>query len=394
LANTQRPPPPVLDAPAEGDELGELSESLDAGAAQRERVSDIEALAPALVTPGRPSAHGIPRGSEHERLDLAALSKETLAAPPAPRVSFDDDEPHVLPQARKPRGALLLLLGFGAGVAVSVVMFSVSHRDTVNAAHAPAAVTKPAMPAAAAPALAAPAATEQEPAAVQAKVAATTHSAPASPAGAMVAIAPRAAPTHAATRPAEVTNGVARNQPLAMASPVLPPSAPAFASRDESPAEPTAPAAPTTPVLVVRPAAEPEPTAEPASPKRGSLDTLLDNALSPEARAAELAREQRPPAQPQPAPSQQPSETPSRSEVAQAMSGLQRAIVGCAMGQKGVAQAVLTVRNDGSVVTAEITNAPFAGTASGRCMEGALRSAHFARFSKPLFSVRYPFSIE
>jgi hypothetical protein len=64
------------------------------------------------------------------------------------------------------------------------------------------------------------------------------------------------------------------------------------------------------------------------------------------------------------------------------------------MGQTGVATAALSIRNDGRVASAQVSGAPFAGTPSGRCMEGVLRSAQFQRFKEPSFSVRYPFPIQ
>jgi hypothetical protein len=85
---------------------------------------------------------------------------------------------------------------------------------------------------------------------------------------------------------------------------------------------------------------------------------------------------------------------PSRQDVSQAMAGLQTAIRSCATGQTGAANAALIVSGEGRVLSAQVTSAPFAGTASGRCMEGVLRNATFPRFADPTFRVRYPFTIE
>ena len=43
---------------------------------------------------------------------------------------------------------------------------------------------------------------------------------------------------------------------------------------------------------------------------------------------------------------------------------------------------------------ARVAGAPFAGTASGRCMEGVIRRATFPRFKQPVYRVRYPLSIQ
>jgi hypothetical protein len=64
------------------------------------------------------------------------------------------------------------------------------------------------------------------------------------------------------------------------------------------------------------------------------------------------------------------------------------------MGQAGLATAGIVVRGDGRVASVELSGAPFEGTASGRCMEGVLRRARFARFRQPTFRVRFPFSIQ
>lgn len=188
-----------------------------------------------------------------------------------------------------------------------------------------------------------------------------------------------------------------------------PSSAPA---RTDAPSARVAPvpAATDTPVLAVRPsaasaeaddegaAAEPETafdkeTEELAaaaakgpvrSSNSASVDDLLDQALANPAdrRVSAVAVE---PAIP---------EAPSREEVTQAMAVLLPAIRGCAMGQTGIAAAGIVVRGDGRVASVELSGAPFAGTASGRCMEGVIRRARFSRFRQPTFRVRFPFAIQ
>ena len=76
------------------------------------------------------------------------------------------------------------------------------------------------------------------------------------------------------------------------------------------------------------------------------------------------------------------------------MTVLLPAIRGCAMGQSGLATAGIVVRNDGRVASVEIAGAPFAGTASGRCMEGVMRRAQFPRFKQAIFRIKFPFAIQ
>jgi hypothetical protein len=127
-----------------------------------------------------------------------------------------------------------------------------------------------------------------------------------------------------------------------------------------------------------------------ANAKTGaSMDALLDEALSPAARRNELARQQEAAL----AATQLPL-TPSREDVTQAMTVLLPAIRGCAMGQSGLATAAIVVRNDGRVAGVEISGAPFAGTPSGRCMEGVIRRARFARFQQPIMRIKFPLAIQ
>jgi hypothetical protein len=151
-------------------------------------------------------------------------------------------------------------------------------------------------------------------------------------------------------------------------------------------------------VLALRPSAEsPAPaTGTPAAPapqtaaKRGtSVDELLDQALAPPARAAALRQEQAAALEQDALP-----ETPTREAVTKAMTTMLPAISGCAMGHAGLATATIVVRGDGRVASAEVAGAPFAGSASGRCMEGVIRRAVFPRFRQPVFRIKYPLSIQ
>ena len=85
---------------------------------------------------------------------------------------------------------------------------------------------------------------------------------------------------------------------------------------------------------------------------------------------------------------------PSRDDITKAMAVLVPAIRGCAQGQSGLATAAIVVRGDGRVESVSITGAPFAGTASGRCMEGVVRRARFPRFRQATFRVQFPFAIQ
>jgi hypothetical protein len=160
---------------------------------------------------------------------------------------------------------------------------------------------------------------------------------------------------------------------------------------------PQALADPEAPVLSLRPAAEAE--AEGDEPKDvppqtgakagSSMDDLLDQALAPSARRAELERKQAAALEQESLPA-----APGREDVTKAMSVLLPAIHGCAMGKKGLATAGIVVRSDGRVAGVEVAGAPFAGTASGRCMEGVIRRAQFPRFKQPTFRIKFPFAIQ
>ena len=119
------------------------------------------------------------------------------------------------------------------------------------------------------------------------------------------------------------------------------------------------------------------------------MDDLLDDALSPTARNQELARRQQAALTPEQLPL-----TPSREDANKAMTVLLPAIRGCAMGQSGLATANMVVRADGRVAGVEITGAPFAGSASGRCMEGVIRRARFSPFRQATLRIKFPLAIQ
>ncbi|HEX7477101.1 MAG TPA: hypothetical protein VF331_04805 [Polyangiales bacterium] len=426
MANTQRPPPPLLQPPVQSDDLDALSDALDSGAPPPPA-----AAAPSAVRP-------IVRGNDDEVLDLSALAKLGASTPPpagvrasvAPRLSEStrpqlqlDEEPIVLPRRARATWVMPLLIGLGCGVGLSAVWFATSGGG--DHAAAPAQQVTPAV-ASAAPAppevpAPAPSAPTAAPAPPPAAVAVPQPLAAAQVPAAAPSVADAAKSMRETAAPAAMERSVPKTTPSTLAA------ATAYARPSSSREPPLSPpnryaatslAAPAAPVLVVRPAAEPAPapvgsslqpmaappsvaeppptsaataaaTAAPATrPGGGAIDALLDSALSPDARHAETVH-----AESSPSAAVLPL-APSREDVVSAVSAVQSAVRGCAMGQAGSAAALLSVRNDGRVSSAQITGAPFAGTAAGRCMEGALRSAHFPRFKQPTFSVQYPFSIQ
>jgi hypothetical protein len=130
------------------------------------------------------------------------------------------------------------------------------------------------------------------------------------------------------------------------------------------------------------------PAPEPASlsTQERSIDTLLDQALRNEG-------------SPVPSPSVPRSkgsglqQLPSRAAVAEVFGALSSRMRFCAGHRSGVAIAHVVVRRDGGVASVRISGAPFSSNAAGSCMESVLRSAHFAAFEQPTFSVTYPFQL-
>jgi hypothetical protein len=147
-----------------------------------------------------------------------------------------------------------------------------------------------------------------------------------------------------------------------------------------------APAAETATASANDPLAEP---AANAAKDARSMDALLDEALAPAAQRNELAHQRELAMHDDELPL-----APSRDDVTKAMTVLLPAIRGCAMGQSGLATAGIVVRNDGRVASVEIAGPPFAGTASGRCMEGVMRRAQFPRFKQSIFRIKFPFAIQ
>jgi len=87
-------------------------------------------------------------------------------------------------------------------------------------------------------------------------------------------------------------------------------------------------------------------------------------------------------------------ETPGRSDVLNAMREVQGAVRACAAstGQSGMANISVTFASSGRVTRANVAP-PFAGTPVGSCMARAVRAATVPPFTRPTFSVNYPFSL-
>jgi predicted Zn finger-like uncharacterized protein len=138
--------------------------------------------------------------------------------------------------------------------------------------------------------------------------------------------------------------------------------------------------------------------AKPAAPKGPrSIDDLMNGADKNVAAAAKPAA---PTAAATPAaatssasdlPSDLP-ESPSRDETLAAMRGVEAAVRACNTGPEattGTAEVALTVAGStGRVTTANVTG--ITGNV-GSCIARAVRNARFPRFSKPTFSIKYPY---
>jgi predicted Zn finger-like uncharacterized protein len=180
------------------------------------------------------------------------------------------------------------------------------------------------------------------------------------------AVAPTAAPTPAGEtrdrerpreRPSNTASNGARNAPAA-APTAAPTTAPA-----------AAPAA--APVRAPRPAAG------------GSLDDLMNSVARPTANANSPAA----PTAPAGAP-----EMPGRTDVGAAMRAVGPAVRACGTGSGGTATVTVVFNSQGRVNTANVAP-PFGGTPAGSCIAVAVRGAHLPPFTRPTFSVTYPFPL-
>jgi predicted Zn finger-like uncharacterized protein len=190
-----------------------------------------------------------------------------------------------------------------------------------------------------------------------------------------------------------------------------PPSSDEVMLADKAKPKPAAPApAPTPPAEASKP--EPPPAAKsgssasdidsllaakpPAKPsgKSSSIDDLMNGAATDKAAAAPASK---PAPAPAPAASSAPAaatglpEQPSRDETLAAMRGVESAVRACASGQTitGKADVALTVTGStGRVTTANVTGIT---GAVGSCIARAVRLAKFPKFSRPTFSISYPY---
>jgi hypothetical protein len=387
---------PESDADAGGDDLEALAgalPSIAAGDAPPDGDEELDLGALAAVGGQRPSTQP---GEGDGRLslagaDAAASASDAARAPvvssAAPRSEPDaparidarpSGAPAEAPRAR-PTWLVPLLLGLGIGAGVAAAAFMATSNQPPPSEGAAAIAAAPSDPS--------PARGDDPVAGARPdSLAADGPSAPA--VGPQVAVADEAAPA-AAAGPANA------NEPRRAGASAGSPRKPAPAAVGAgAPSETPAPASASTDVPAVQPVAgdplaDDKGAAPDANAKTSSVDALLDEALSPAAQRNELARRQQAALE-----AQQLPLTPSKDDVTQAMTVLLPAIRGCAMGQSGLATASIVVRADGRVAGVEIAGAPFAGTPSGRCMEGVIRRARFTPFRQPVLRIKFPLAIQ
>lgn len=185
-------------------------------------------------------------------------------------------------------------------------------------------------------------------------------------------------------------------KPIRQSPPTPPPAAPAMASAAAAPAaaEPPKSGAAIDSLLDGKSAAKPQQAAQVQPPKNRSIDDLLNGADKPAAAPAAPAPK---PATPAPAAAAAEEgandlpEAPSRDEVLAAMRGVESAVRACVAGEQptGTAEVALSVAGDtGRVTSANVTG--ITGSA-GTCIARAVRNARFPHFTKPVFSIKYPY---
>ncbi len=85
-------------------------------------------------------------------------------------------------------------------------------------------------------------------------------------------------------------------------------------------------------------------------------------------------------------------ETPSRNDVISAMNSVRGAVTACGQGTTGSATVAITFASSGRVTVANVSP-PFAGTPAGSCIARAVRTATVPPFSRPTFTVNFPFVV-
>lgn len=121
-----------------------------------------------------------------------------------------------------------------------------------------------------------------------------------------------------------------------------------------------------------------------------SMEELLDDAVSqPDPALGERATRRQPGRSGAVVP-----ERPPVAELQRVVKRLAPAMRGCAFGASGQAELVIVLRSDGRVSSVKVSNPPFAGTPTARCMEGVLRRSRFPAFSLSRLRVRVPYVLE
>lgn len=93
-----------------------------------------------------------------------------------------------------------------------------------------------------------------------------------------------------------------------------------------------------------------------------------------------------------PAPASNLPAVPDRSAVIAALRGAGSSVRSCGTGQGGVATVTIVFNSRGEVNTATVA-APVTG-AQASCVTSAVRRVHVPAFSRPTFSVTYPFALQ
>ncbi len=348
---------------------GEPAPSVDDGAADADPADfDLARLAASAAV----GADGVAASSDDDRLDLGsarASAADALAgATEAPADRAVVETPRAAPNAtssasnQEAQARSGFVPGLLAGIAVAGVLFLFLRTppavDTPKAAPSPAVASPSGAASAAAPAM--------SPLPSTSSVRADGDAVAAVP-----PVTERSAPTKAASPAATSGPRSAEGNRVAPHPPSTTSADPTTETRDhaDDPTRPPSVAQPETPPASSRP-----------------IDSLLDDALGSGKTKQTKAAQDNLMGQELPA-------APTAADVTQVIQVLLPAIRGCAMGQSGVANTLLVVRNDGGVASASITGAPYAGEASGRCMEGVLRRAKFPRFRQSVFRVQFPLSI-
>ena len=80
-------------------------------------------------------------------------------------------------------------------------------------------------------------------------------------------------------------------------------------------------------------------------------------------------------------------------DVRTALQRVETAVRACGGGEHGRAPVLITISGSSGRVTNAVVSGDFAGTPVGSCIARAVRGATFPTFTRPTFTVNYPFSI-